>query len=172
MESSDILYNTGAFDATTLWIQRESSYANEVFFQRSKQSHVGKQPVQPDVPLVSPTLTPARPEPLQPTSKNEIPEELSWFDRVRKHIGNKNMMNEFLKLCNLYSQDLIDVALLYQRAQSYIGGNPELMTWFKNFLGYDGRDRIIENRPRPVNSRVALSNCRGLGPSYRLLPQR
>ncbi|KAL2353175.1 hypothetical protein BJ546DRAFT_130508 [Cryomyces antarcticus] len=140
--------------------------------KRSKQSHVGKQPVQPDVPLVSPTLTPARPEPLQPTSKNEIPEELSWFDRVRKHIGNKNMMNEFLKLCNLYSQDLIDVALLYQRAQSYIGGNPELMTWFKNFLGYDGRDRIIENRPRPVNSRVALSNCRGLGPSYRLLPQR
>ncbi len=31
---------------------------------------------------------------------------------------------------------------------------------------------VIENRVRPPTGRVMLSNCRGLGPSYRLLPKR
>ena len=81
-------------------------------------------------------------------------------------------MNEFLKLCNLFSQDLIDKAVLVSRASNFIGANPELMAWFKRFVSYDGRDEIIENKPRPPASKVILSNCRGYGPSYRLLPKR
>lgn len=45
------------------------------------------------------------------------------------------------------------------------------MTWFKKFIKYDGRDEIIENEPRVGEDKVVLSNCRGLGPSYRLLPR-
>lgn len=99
-------------------------------------------------------------------------DELAAFDRAKKYIGNKNTMNEFLKLCNLFSQDLIDKNLLIHRMQNFIGGNPELFQWFKDFLSYDGKDEIVENRARPVSGRVALSNCRGLGPSYRLLPKK
>lgn len=54
--------------------------------------------------------------------------------------------------------------------ENFIGGNKELMEWFKRFVEYEGRDEIINNVPRNVN-KVRLSVCRGLGPSYRLLPK-
>lgn len=81
-------------------------------------------------------------------------------------------MNEFLKLCNLFSMDLIDVNVLVHKVASFLGGNPELMSWFKKFVQYTGKDETIENRAKAPNGRVSLSNCRGLGPSYRLLPKR
>ena len=81
-------------------------------------------------------------------------------------------MNEFLKLCNLFSQDLIDRNVLVHKVSNFIGGNPDLMNWFKVFVNYEGGDEIIDNRPKAPTGRVALSNCRGLGPSYRLLPKR
>lgn len=104
------------------------------------------------------------------TTTSPSQDELAFFDRVKKFIGNKNTMNEFLKLCNLFSQDLIDKQLLIYRANSFIGGNPELFTWFKKFMGEDEEQQ--KSRPKTVNSRVSLSNCRSLGPSYRLLPKR
>lgn len=99
-------------------------------------------------------------------------EELSFFDRAKKVIGNKNTMNEFLKLCNLFSQDLIDRTTLVTRARSFIGGNPDLYKWFQEWVGYDEKDILIENRAKIPSGRISLSNCRGLGPSYRLLPKR
>ena len=126
-----------------------------------------------DAPAVSPTLTPIIPEPLAPTStSNATSEELAFFDRVKKYIANKSTMNEFLKLCNLFSQDLIDRNVLVHKVSIFIGGNPDLMNWFKTFVNYEGGDEVIDNRPKAPTGRVALSNCRGLGPSYRLLPRR
>lgn len=140
--------------------------------KRAKTGHSAKQPIIQDGPPVSPTLIPAMPEPLPPTtttSPNQ--DELAFFDRVKKFIGNKNTMNEFLKLCNLFSQDLIDKQLLLYRANSFLGGNPELFAWFKKFMG-DDEEQGAPTRAKIVNSRVSLSNCRSLGPSYRLLPKR
>ncbi|KAH6879185.1 hypothetical protein BKA58DRAFT_111310 [Alternaria rosae] len=138
--------------------------------KRAKTGHGAKQAI-PDGPPVSPTLTPALPEPMPPTTTTTpSQDELAFFDRVKKFIGNKNTMNEFLKLCNLYSQDLIDKQLLLYRAGSFIGGNQELYAWFKKFMGEDEEQQ--KSRPKTVNSRVSLSNCRSLGPSYRLLPRR
>ncbi|KAF1830335.1 hypothetical protein BDW02DRAFT_642257 [Decorospora gaudefroyi] len=138
--------------------------------KRAKTGHATKQAI-PDGPPVSPTLTPALPEPMPPTTTTSpSQDELAFFDRVKKFIGNKNTMNEFLKLCNLFSQDLIDKQLLLYRAQSFIGGNQELFAWFKRFMGEDEEQQ--KSRPKTVNSRVSLSNCRSLGPSYRLLPRR
>jgi paired amphipathic helix protein Sin3a len=138
--------------------------------KRAKTGHTAKQAI-PDGPPVSPTLTPALPEPMPPTTTTSpSQDELAFFDRVKKFIGNKNTMNEFLKLCNLFSQDLIDKQLLIYRAQSFIGGNQELFAWFKKFMGDDEEQQ--KSRPKTVNSRVSLSNCRSLGPSYRLLPKR
>lgn len=113
------------------------------------------------------------PEPLPPTSTSgTAPDELSFFDRVKKHIANKSVMNEFLKLCNLFSQDLIDRNVLVHKVSNFIGNNHDLITWFKHFVNYDGTEEVIENKPLPPTGKVALSNCRGLGPSYRLLPRR
>ena len=141
--------------------------------QRAKYQHGGKLHEQRDVMNVSPTLVPALPEPLPPTtSLSAAQDEINFFDKVKKHIGNKNTMSEFLKLCNLFSQDLLSKGELTSRAHAYIGGNPELMQFFKNFLKYDEKDVIVENKPRITLDRPSLPNCRGLTPSYRLLPKR
>jgi paired amphipathic helix protein Sin3a len=140
--------------------------------QPNKKPRLGQGRIaQPETLSVSPTLTPALPEPLPPSS-NEIAtaEESQFFEKVKKYVSNKQTYSEFLKLCNLFAQDLIDKNILVARASCFISGNTELMNWFKKFVGYDGRDEVIENVPRN-NGKVALSNCRGLGPSYRLLPK-
>lgn len=157
---------------------RLASYTNIMKLANSspqRAKHQGqRQPGTGDVPPVSPTLVPALPEPLPPTSSSmATQDELSFFDRAKKTIGNKNTMNEFLKLCNLFSQDLIDKATLVHRARSFIGGNPELFKWFQGWVGYnDDEIMVIENKARIPSSRILLSNCRALGPSYRLLPKR
>jgi paired amphipathic helix protein Sin3a len=49
-----------------------------------------------------------------------------------------------------------------------------LMTWLKNFLHYhksDKSDEVVENQPKNVHGKIHLSNCRGLGPSYRMIPK-
>lgn len=151
---------------------RTTNFAQGNINKRAKTGHNTKQPVAPEGPPVSPTLIPALPEPLPP-SATTMPnqEELAFFDRVKKFIGNKNTMNEFLKLCNLFSQDLIDKKLFVIRSQAFIGGNQELYSWFKKFMGEDD-EQPNNTHPTTVNSRVSLSNCRSLGPSYRLLPKR
>lgn len=105
----------------------------------------------------------------QPTSMTD---EVAFFDRVKKFLSNKQTFSEFLKLCNLFTQELIDKNKLIHKAFNFIGANADLMTWLKNFVEYNGKDEIVENRPRLGGDKVVLSNCRGLGPSYRLLPKR
>jgi len=97
--------------------------------------------------------------------------EVAFFDKVKKYLSNKQIFAEFLKLCNLFSQDLIDKNVLVHKVSNFIGPNAELMDFFKRFVDYSGPDEVIENRPRPPTEKVSLSNCRGLGPSYRLLPK-
>ncbi|KAI0151559.1 hypothetical protein GGR57DRAFT_470702 [Xylariaceae sp. FL1272] len=141
----------------------------------SKRPKLNHKALATDVPAIEPTLTPVLPEPLPPTSSaNATPDEISFFDRVKKYISNRAVMIEFLKLCNMYSQSLIDPNDLVHKASQFIGGNPELMEFFKRFVGYEdpSADDMIENRPRPSTGKVSLSNCRGVGPSYRLLPRR
>ena len=144
--------------------------------KRIKQTHTQAAKGPMEQPPASPSLVPRLPEPLPPTTTSAATnEELSFFDRAKKAIGNKNTMNEFLKLCNLFSQDFIDRSTLVYRARAFIGNNADLMKWFTEFVGYDEKDITIENKARePIvpGGRISLSNCRGLGPSYRLLPKR
>lgn len=130
-------------------------------------------PTVPEIPPVSPTLVPSLPTPMPPSKDlGDTLEQIGFFDRVRKFIGDKKTYNEFLKLCNLFTQDLIDKNNLVLKVHGFIGSNADLMNYFKNFIRYDGRDEIIENRPKIPGDKVVLSNCRGLGPSYRMLPKR
>jgi paired amphipathic helix protein Sin3a len=106
------------------------------------------------------------------TSSSSQQADITFFDKVKKHLSNKQTFAEFLKLCNLFSQDLIDRNVLVHKVSNFIGTNLDLMDYFKKMVGYIGAEEVIENRPRAPTGRVALSNCRGLGPSYRLLPKR
>ncbi|KAK2740745.1 Transcriptional regulatory protein sin3 [Myotisia sp. PD_48] len=124
-------------------------------------------------PAISPTLIPALPEPIPPSfSLTPSHEEYAFFDRVKKFIANKQTFGEFLKLCNLYSADLIDRNVLVNRAAGFIGANQEIMSWFKRFMNIEPQDEVIEPKAKPDTGIVNLSHCRALGPSYRLLPKR
>lgn len=139
--------------------------------KRLKTAH--SKPGTADGVLIEPTLTPVMPEPLAPTPVSiESQDEFNFFERVKKHLSNKTAMGEFMKLCNLYTMDLIDKNVLYHRAQQFFGGSAELVNFFKQFVQYTGEDDKVDNRAETATGRVSLSNCRGYGPSYRLLPKR
>jgi paired amphipathic helix protein Sin3a len=140
--------------------------------QRQRISTLKPQP-SIEVPAVSPSLVPDLPHPLPPApGANDNSDQIAFFDRVKKFLSNKQTFNEFLKLCNLFNQDLIDKDTLIHKADGFIGQNSDLMNYFKKFTKYTGTDTVIENRPASSETRVVLSNCRALGPSYRLLPKR
>ncbi|EKD18444.1 hypothetical protein MBM_03437 [Drepanopeziza brunnea f. sp. 'multigermtubi' MB_m1] len=123
-----------------------------------------------DAPAMSPTLTPQMPEPMPPTlTSGATSEELAFFDRVKKYIGNKQIMNEFLKLCNLFSQDLIDKNVLVHKVSTFIGGNPDLMNWFQNFVNYDGNQVVIDNQPQAPTNKVALTPFPTMSPLHNRL---
>lgn len=127
----------------------------------------------PDNLAIEPTLTPVMPEPLAPTPYAiAASDELGFFERVKKFLNNKTANSEFLKLCNMFTQDLIDKDILTNKAAHFIGSHTELFSWFKAFVMFSGDDMFIVNRPDPPTGRISLSNCRGYGPSYRLLPKR
>lgn len=139
--------------------------------QPKRSKHYHKSTV--DLLNVSPSLMPSVLEPIEPPTHASAPasaEELSFFDKVKKFIGNKQTYNEFLKVLNLFSQDILDKNLLVERVYNFIGANEELMDWFKRFVGYDGKDDVIENIPAP-RPKVDLMLCKAYGPSYRLLPK-
>lgn len=121
----------------------------------------------------SPTLVPQLPEPLPPyPNTSTASDEVIFFERSKKHIGNRSSYSEFLKLFNLYSNDIISKYTLADRVGAFIGGNQDLMSWFKNFLEIEEQEEVIEARARPDPGRVNLAHCRALGPSYRHLPKR
>lgn len=122
---------------------------------------------------IEPTLTPVMPEPFPAqASTTSSQEEVAFFERVKKFLSNRSTMNEFLKLCNLFSQNIIDRNTLFHKGTLFIGANPDLMSFWKAFVGVDSHDVMIDNRPTPPTEKLSLSNCRGYGPSYRLLPKR
>ena len=148
-------------------LDAQSTNKRQKFDNKPKTSEL------PVAPAVDPTLVPALPEPLPPApSASTSQEELGFFERAKKQIGNRASYTEFLKLINLYSQDIIDKYVLADRVQSFIGSNPDLMAWFRSVLGIEEQDEIVEARMRPDSGRVNLAHCRAYGPSYRHLPKR
>ncbi|KAJ5875260.1 uncharacterized protein N7473_012607 [Penicillium subrubescens] len=139
-----------------------------------RPKHYHGKPSGADMANVSPTLIPALPEPVPPSvMTTPSQEEIAFFDRVKKFIANKQIFSDFLKLCNLYTNDLIDRFVLVKRAEGFIGSNAELMSWFKRFMNVEEpEDKTIDPKPQTEAGVVNLAHCRSLGPSYRLLPKR
>lgn len=139
--------------------------------KRAKLAH--NKALTADAPAIEPTLTPILPEPLgPPTATTSNSDEIAFFEKVKKYLGNKTAFNEFLKVCNLFSQSIIDRNTVFHKGSVFFAANPELMGFWKAFLKYEPHDEVVDNRPAPPSGKVSLSNCRGYGPSYRLLPKR
>ncbi|KAM9930130.1 hypothetical protein OXX59_000735 [Metschnikowia pulcherrima] len=122
----------------------------------------------------NPTLVSGVPEPVPPSAiskASSLSEELSFFDKVKKAIGNKQTYNEFLKMLNLFSQDIIDKATLVERVEAFLGDNNyDLINWFKQFVGFEEPTQHMEDITFKKHQ-IELSLCKSYGPSYRQLPK-
>jgi paired amphipathic helix protein Sin3a len=106
------------------------------------------------------------------------PDEFGFFDRVKKYLDDRSKYTEFLKLLNLFTQEIIDVATLLEKSLLFIGGSEELVTGFKDLVGWDpvrdgrvkGEEWIIDNEPVLERPLVQLHLMKSFGPSYRKLP--
>lgn len=134
-------------------------------------------------------LLPSGPQPLA------SPDEVAFFDKVKKFIDDKYTYHEFLKLINLWSQDLLDTRALIDRTELFIGQSGDIWQTFKkwvladeagvvpqnidssqggfgfgNMIGVDAK--VVDNipmleRPKPD---LSASKVKSYGPSYRKLP--
>ncbi|XBW34724.1 hypothetical protein QEN19_000291 [Hanseniaspora menglaensis] len=124
----------------------------------------------PEIDL-DPSLVPVIPEPLEPVeSELEINDEVHFFEKVKKLLGSKQIYQEFVKLLNLYTQDLISKNDLIRKVAHFIGAEPELFEWFKLFVGYEELPKEIENIVYEKH-KVDLDLCEACGPSYKKLPK-
>ena len=124
------------------------------------------------------------------------PDEVAFFDKVKKFIDDKVTYHEFLKLINLFVQDMIDVKTLVERAESFIGNAGDVWTTFKKVVGADEagnvgpsatsaqggygfggmilvESQVVENTPMLDRIKPYLDGpkVKSFGPSYRKLPK-
>ncbi|KAL2918180.1 hypothetical protein HK105_202107 [Polyrhizophydium stewartii] len=122
----------------------------------------------PSAPSVMPT-TSIPPPSLSRSDKPANSEEVAFFEKCKRVIGNKTSYNEFLKILNLFSQEIIEAKTLIERVEPFLARSPDLFDWFKKFVKYE-EDEVIYNIPaeRPE---IDLRSCKRSGHSYRKLPK-
>lgn len=121
-----------------------------------------------------------------PPQMSETVEERAFFDRIAEFIDDKFTYYQFLKLLNLWTQDIIDLPTLVSRAWLFLGPAPDLWMDFREIVGWrdgvagqpgsNGRtiengEWIVENVPAVDRKTVDLTKCESAGPSYRKLPK-
>lgn len=88
-------------------------------------------------------------QPIMPGAHSSVvspPDELLFFERAKRTLESKDTYEEFLKLLNLYSKDIIDTKMLVDLAQAFLGDG-ELLSQFKEITGYDERQDNVEYGP-------------------------
>jgi len=106
--------------------------------------------------------------------------EFAFFDKVRKALRNQEVYDNFLRCLVLFNQEVISRTELVQLIQPFLGRNPELFKWFKDFLGYK-ESGLNEPVPQAVATKervtgelameIDYASCKRYGASYRALPK-
>ena len=108
-------------------------------------------------------------------------EELAFFDRAKKFLDQRDAYEDFLKLLNLYTKDILGIKDLVLKVDELFNGDPDLCTQFRLLIDWnDHRDGqgmgSIERGPQgslrmgPPEALSAAPVDDGLGPSYRRCP--
>ena len=152
---------------------------------KRKKKIVKEEPAPKPVPPRQPKKTKYRPEPSPPYYENghgasmSTPDDQLFFDRVKKALENRETYDEFLKLLNLFAQDIIDMQTLVEKAEYFLGDTGELFAMFRKLIGWD--DRVVREPDPPNNAGTKIVLPYSLppakedlhqmaGPSYRRLP--
>lgn len=103
------------------------------------------------------------------------PDDQQFFDKVKRALSDRETYNEFLKVVNLFTQDIIDTGRLIKEARTYLG-ETELMAQFKDILGWDERRELaaatedVWTRPTGALDRPSRNQLNLRYGSYRKLP--
>ncbi|KAI0375440.1 hypothetical protein BV20DRAFT_960592 [Pilatotrama ljubarskyi] len=127
-------------------------------------------------PMHAPGPHPIRPASVGPSASGpSASDELLFFDRAKKALESGGTYDEFLKLLNLFSRDIIDTKTLVDRAEIFLGDG-DLMAQFKDLLSWDDKLGNRDEGP-PGSLRTSAPDYYtarppddGQGPSYRRLP--
>ncbi|KAI0634768.1 hypothetical protein C8Q77DRAFT_1103995 [Trametes polyzona] len=120
-------------------------------------------------------LPPPMPQPIQQSNSLHPSDDRHFFERVKRALDNRETYNEFLKLVNLFTQDIINTTRLVREARSFLGEG-ELMAQFKAILGWDERKEWIAaeeeawTRPMGALDRPSREQLHTRYGSYRKLP--
>ncbi|KAI5475528.1 paired amphipathic helix protein Sin3a [Pseudohyphozyma bogoriensis] len=137
-----------------------------------------------------PPPLPPPPQPLLAPKPAASASDIAFFTRAKEYINDQPTYHEFLKLLNLYTQDIIDLTALVSRAWLFIGAEKVLWRDFREIVGWSegkavgdpgGRVeivdgvRVVENIPSLDGPRRGKGDAgqdwKTYGPSYRQLPQ-
>ena len=144
---------------------QDTLYAEEM--SQSPRHHHSR-PVPAPQTRTGPAYDIDRPSPIAPSHN-----EMHFFERVRMAMDNRDVYNEFLKLINLFTQDIIDMRRLVEQSRTFLG--EELLVQFKEILGWDSSwesnntvagGATSEGMERLSKEYLSIRN----GPSYRRLP--
>lgn len=111
---------------------------------------------------------------LGPTSQEELP--VIFFERAKRVLEARDVYDDFLKLLNMYTRDIIDLKTLVIRAEKFLADDT-LINQFKGLVNWDNRIGNVNygppgsirtgphdaTLPRPVDDAES--------PSYRRLPE-
>jgi len=125
-----------------------------------------------------------------------LAKELTFFDRVKTRLRNKDAYNEFVKILNIFNMGIITKMEMQTLVHDILGKFPELQTGFNDFvarceaLDFDPNMakrpvekltpkqlqmmKVVAEREKFVSkpiSELDLSTSERCGPSYRLLPK-
>ncbi|CAG2120510.1 unnamed protein product, partial [Medioppia subpectinata] len=62
--------------------------------------------------------------------------EFAFFDKVRKSLRSQEVYDNFLRCLVLYNHEILSRPELVHLVTPFLGKFPELLKWFKDFLGY------------------------------------
>lgn len=137
-------------------------------------------------PLLSPPMSSTLPASPYPKGAHGLPgqtlvsmDELSFFERAKKHMDDKDVHQEFLKLLMLFANEIIPLPVLMEKTYLFFYSNEELFADFKSLVGWDptehglveGEEWMIENVDALERPRIDLNTLPSEGPSYKKLPE-
>ncbi|XP_034946100.1 paired amphipathic helix protein Sin3a isoform X2 [Chelonus insularis] len=120
--------------------------------------------------------------------------DYAFFDKVRKALRSPEVYENFLRCLVLFNQEIVSKSELVQLITPFLGRFPELLRWFKDFLGHlpestnltstnpagnmniealpNNVVRSHQERPQgDLAMEIDYTTCKRLGASYCALPK-
>ena len=118
-------------------------------------------------PSKKPKMTCLRDVTLADAGKYASLNEYAFFDKVRKVLKSAEVYDNFLRILVLYNNEILSRSELLNLASGFLGKHPELLRWFKDFIGL--KNNISNEVGSPASSSVTAVQSNVL---YEPLPSR